>query len=282
MIIVLINSEYIRFYKLHTIGNDFIFFCDLNEIEENSLLSNIPKICNRKLGIGADSVILLNNKCDKYSMRVLNSDGSNAEICGNALLCSFELLRKEFQFKDRKLKLKTDSGIKEVVLEDELYRANLGVAKINTKHFKVNDLDKLTNKLRNISYIDNIYFTSLGNPHVVIVINDQQSLSEIDFENLQREINSHDSIICETNIELIQKKNITEYIARVWERGCGETLSCGSGAAAIYHSVANYNAKEELIIKYSGGNIIVGSKMNREIYLKNKVNYIYKGILQGV
>lgn len=222
------------FVKMHGTGNDFIVLYekDINDREVELTESFIQKICNRNFGIGSDGLLVVANsdKADfKYDM--YNPDWSKAEMCGNGIRCYMRYLLESGLTEKKNVKVETLAWLLDVYYEDNLFTVNMGAPK------KIKELSFENKKLGDRFFLKadgrDFLFTpiSMGNPHAVIFLN--EPVKEIDLRMYGPLIENNTEIFPErTNVEFINVISDTQINMRVWERGAGETLSCGTGACA--------------------------------------------------
>lgn len=222
------------FVKMHGTGNDFIVLYekDINDGGVELTESFIQKICNRNFGIGSDGLLVVANsdKADfKYDM--YNPDWSKAEMCGNGIRCYMRYLLDSGLTEKKNVKVETLAWLLDVYYEDNLFTVNMGAPK------KIKELSFENKKLGDRFFLKadgrDFLFTpiSMGNPHAVIFLN--EPVKEIDLRMYGPLIENNTEIFPErTNVEFINVLSDTQINMRVWERGAGETLSCGTGACA--------------------------------------------------
>ena len=273
------------FTKMQGTGNDFII---LNYINNSLKYSNkllVKYLCNRHFGVGADGVIILEkSQIADYKMRIFNSDGEEAKMCGNGIRCLAKYIYEKNLINKQIFKIETLSGIKTVELEIEgntviTVKVNMGKPNFNkseipmiyekeAKKIKINDFE--------------IYPVSIGNPHSVCFIE-----NSIDIDNMYVKYNgelieNYNYFPEGTNVEfvkIIDKNNIS---IRVWERGVGETLSCGTGACASAIIAHKYKGLENnIIVEFLGGKLEI--EYNEElnvIYLKGPAEIVFEGNIE--
>lgn len=263
----------INFTKMHGIGNDYVFVdCTNNKnfISSPSVFSK--NISNRNFGIGSDGLVLIeNSKIADFKMRIFNSDGSEAEMCGNGIRCVGKYVFDNKLTNKTSIKIETLAGIKDLELKIKNNKVSsvivcLGEYKIFDE-FELNILDK--------NFVINP--VSVGNPHAVIFVN---NLSDIDINKYAPIIENHKIFSNKTNVEFVQIINSTHIKVKVWERGSGITLACGTGACAS--TIAAFNKKfiyKNPIIELPGGNLqtYIDEKTN-QIYLSGPAATVYSGI----
>ena len=256
----------IFFTKMQGTGNDFIII-DNREKEIVYTYSRLSEfLCNRKFGVGADGVIFIeNSKIADSKMRIFNADGSEAEMCGNGIRCLAKYLYEKEIVKKEKMRIETLSGIKNVDLIVE-NKTVIGIkVDMGNPIFEYNripvifpnivkkELERLEINFRNNKLY--VYPISMGNPHAVCFVKDVQNLK---IEDIGSRIESYKYFPNKTNVEFVEVVNPKNLKMRVWERGVGETLGCGTGACAA--SVVSYFKKStnrEVIVDLPGGKLKV-------------------------
>lgn len=267
---------------MHTLGNDFII---VNNIQQNIKLSKkkIKFLSNRNFGIGFDQMLIITsyyrNK-NTFFCRMFNADGSEIEQCGNILIClaiflkNKKLTKKKYvlvQIRDRKSRLKIE--------EKNIVTVNMGFInfcpkKISSAYFQRKRFYKIKTKNNKFLKFD---LVSIGNPHCVVYV---ENIKKIKIKQLGAEIESHKNFPEKINVNFMQIINHNHIILRVYERGVGETLACGSGACASVASgiINNYlsnNVKVEFLNGYL--NVFWKGKINKPIYLKGQASNIFDG-----
>ncbi len=244
-----------KFTKMQGIGNDYVYVDCFREVVENPGEVAI-KVSNRNYGIGSDGLILImpSTSCD-VRMDMYNSDGSRGSMCGNGARCVAKFAYDHGYVKDTKFTLETLGGIKEVevfVKEDGLVHSvcvDMGEA-------------KLTGKLPEEIEIDGeIYeFTGIdvGNPHAVYFLDSKKDVDELDMEKIGPKFENHPRFPERVNSEFIYVEDRRNIYFRVWERGSGETLACGTGAtAAAYAAMLHGLVEDEVTVHLKGGDLTI-------------------------
>ncbi len=240
-----------RFFKMNGLGNDYIFI-DQEQFSGHIPDLSIPLLCDRHKGIGSDGVVLF-KKIDKYalSMNIYNVDGTEAEMCGNALRC---LIRHQNAI-GKKITVQTKAGVRSGFYDGESVSINLG---------KPVSYDT---ELRNIVINHKIYCgkkVNVGNPHFVIEKPYDEALAGSISE-------CTDFFPFRTNVEFVTKTD-DGFNVRIYERGCGETLACGTGAAAVLIA----SGRKEAVIHLLGGTLVCRIE-NNEIVQVGTAEYNFEG-----
>ena len=273
------------FTKMHGLGNDYVCInCFRERVEDPPGFARA--LCDRHYGIGADGLILIcPSKVSDFKMEIYNSDGSVAGMCGNGIRClgkyvyDYRLTGKET------LSIETKSGIRNMHLHIQDGKAcgamvDMGVPRLNAhsipilseKDLVINDPIEVQKKNYRMTGI------SMGNPHAVIF---SEEINGISLEETGRELEFHPRFPERANIEFCHVTARDRMEIRVWGRGVGETLACGTGAcAAVVASVLNDLTDEEVIVKLLGGELSVrwDRKVNH-VFLEGPAVKVFDGVL---
>lgn len=273
------------FTKMHGLGNDYVCInCFRERVEDPSGFART--LCDRHYGIGADGLILIcPSKVSDFKMEIYNSDGSVAGMCGNGIRClgkyvyDYRLTGKET------LSIETKSGIRNMYLHIQDGKAcgamvDMGVPRLNAHSIPIlSEKDLVINEPIEVQE-KNYRMTgiSMGNPHAVIF---SEEINGISLEETGRELEFHPRFPERANIEFCHVTARDRMEIRVWERGGGETLACGTGAcAAVVASVLNDLTDEEVIVKLLGGELSVrwDRKVNH-VFLEGPAVKVFDGVL---
>ena len=265
----------LSFIKMNGTGNDFVIF-DARKKKIKLLKSQIKNIAMRRIGVGCDQVIIMEpSKTADVFMRIYNADGSEVSSCGNATRCVAWIVMKENNIK--KVSVETRAGI----LKCERFgknsvRVDMGEPKIDWQEIP---LSKQQNTLNlNIS-IGNLKFptaVSMGNPHAVFVVSDVEL---VDIQNLGPKLEHNKLFPKGANISFAQQVGKSYVKLRVWERGSGATLACGTAACATLvalnrRGLINSKAK----IEQQGGILeITWDKKTNHVWMVGSVEYNFSG-----
>ena len=273
------------FTKMHGLGNDYVCInCFRERVEDPPGFART--LCDRHYGIGADGLILIcPSKVSDFKMEIYNSDGSVAGMCGNGIRClgkyvyDYRLTGKET------LSIETKSGIRNMYLHIQDGKAcgamvDMGVPRLNAHSIPIlSEKDLVINEPIEVQE-KNYRMTgiSMGNPHAVIF---SEEINGISLEETGRELEFHPRFPERANIEFCHVTARNRMEIRVWERGVGETLACGTGAcAAVVASVLNDLTDEEVIVKLLGGELSVrwDRKVNH-VFLEGPAVKVFDGVL---
>ncbi|MBS4534647.1 diaminopimelate epimerase [Clostridium sp. D2Q-14] len=270
-----------KFEKLHGTGNDFIIFNSLEEKLPN--YSELAKVaCNRNYGIGADGMIVVESS-DIASIKMVfyNSDGSEAPMCGNGIRCFSKFIFDNQIIKDKSFNVETLGGImkSEVIIEDNEVRnvkINMGIAKFDTNSFPINT-DKKKFIDEEIELDDMKYKVSslmLGTIHTIIFVDKLQQYS---IKKVGKIVENMDIFPKKTNVNFCEVIDESNLKVITWERGSGQTLSCGTGASAtaVVSSLLN-NTNKKVNVHVPGGKLKI-EIIDNLVYMTGPVRLICKG-----
>jgi len=268
-----------QFVKMHGLGNDFIIFPEEETGGVSSWSSFALQVCDRHRGVGGDGVILvLSSSVADLGMRIFNSDGSEAEMCGNGIRCLAKFAFERGIVNKKEFTVETKAGIIIPRITEEekgkvkRVRVNLGKPRFRPEEIPVAvEGEEVRNcPLEGGGRAFLFSALSLGNPHVVIF--------EIppEWEKYGREIENHPIFPNKTNVEFVEVKNRKEAVVKVWERGAGATLACGTGAAAtLIAGVREGKLDREATIHLPGGPLKV--EWQEEVYIEGPAEEVFRG-----
>jgi len=281
-----------KFTKLQATGNDFILIDARNMEQDWTKLAR--DICHRYFGAGADGLILvMPSNTASLKMRLFNQDGSEAEVSGNGLRCFAKYAIDRGMAAKQNLTVETMAGIR--TIEAALSKGKVTQAKVNmgTPRFGTEDIPVLIDKPQKgrgevdiIPILDyplnvdgkkmTLSFVSMGNPHAVNFLS--QPVADFPLCEIGPQVENHPMFPQRVNFEIARVINRNKIEARVWERGAGETLSCGSGACAIavIAKLKGYTG-DKIDIILSGGNLTVDWDGVGEVYLSGPVEEVLTG-----
>lgn len=263
------------FCKMQGTGNDFVIIdCMENEFEY-SLPVLAKFLCDRHYGVGADGVILLDkSEVADFNMRIFNNDGSEAEMCGNGIRCLAKYVFEKNKIDKKEFSIETLAGVKNVELELE----NQKVMSVKVDMGEVElDYLKYMIEIENREY--QVYPISMGNPHAVCFVKDVENFA---VEKIGPILENYKYFSQKTNVEfveIIDRKNIK---VRVWERGVGETNSCGTGAcASSMIAIHNKLIENTATVNLKGGKLQINyDKIKQTIHLTGPAEIVFEGQIE--
>ncbi len=267
------------FVKMHGLGNDVIIFDCMKSVFSNP--AHIArKVLNRHTGVGGDQLVLLtkSRKAD-FGMRIFNHDGSEAEMCGNGLRCLARYIRDAKLSQKKEMKVETLGGIRGVRFLGNQIEADMGEPQMKGKDIPVNLSGRIINRPLKIESKDfRITCLSVGNPHCVVFNDD---VANFPVERFGPLLENYHLFPRRINVSFVNVISKNELFMRIWERGAGETRSCGTAAcAATVAGVLNGFAERKVTIVQPGGKLEVEwSRKDNHIYLRGPAEMIFKGTI---
>lgn len=274
--------EGLKFWKMHGIGNDFIVIDNRDgKIKENKLSEFAKRVCERRLSVGADGLLLVySSDVADVRMRMFNPDGTEAEMCGNGIRCFVKFCYENGITRKKELKVETLAGIKHTWLsingEVKSVKVDMGAPFFERKSLPMSGEGKcIGEKLKVDGEIYEVTCLSVGNPHCVLFVD---NLDAFPIQEIGPKIETHRVFPKRTNVEFVQIINRKEIQVRVWERGAGETLACGTGACAS--AVASHTlgkTDKEVAVHLLGGDLKI--LYDRNIFMTGPAVKVFVGEL---
>jgi len=276
-----------KFFKFQGLGNDYIIIDEFKKsiIPEEQKSSLAKTLCERRYSIGADGILFVcppTHSDVDIRMRIFNSDGSEAEMCGNGIRCFAKYVYERGILKKLQMRVETLAGIKIpslIVINRKVdsIRVEMGTPQFlrNEIPMKGPNTEVINEELQVQENIYSITCLSIGNPHCVIFLDD---LENLDIE-IGKIIEHHEVFPKKINVEFVNILNRGEIKMRVWERGVGETLACGTGAcAAAVASIRNEYTDRQVLVHLLGGDLeIVWDETNNHIYMTGPAEHVFDG-----
>lgn len=275
----------IKFTKMHGLGNDYVYIDAINQnIENESTLAQF--VSNRHFGIGSDGLILIcKSSIADFKMRMFNSDGSEAEMCGNGIRCVGKFVYDKGLTNKTIITIETLAGIKTLKLNTkddkvETVRVDMGEPILNPKEIPVISNEEPVKNLVLKAADKKFKFTcvSMGNPHAITQV---ENTDNFDVEKYGKILEVDKAFPNKTNVEFIQIVDEEHVKMRVWERGAGETLACGTGACGT--AVACYLNGEtgrKVEVELLGGNLYIEwDEKDNHVYMTGPAVTVFEGEL---
>ncbi|MDD3656243.1 MAG: diaminopimelate epimerase [Atribacterota bacterium] len=282
----------VSFIKMHGIGNDFIIMDFYSRaLPEGLNFGEVAKkLCDRHFGIGADGlIVILPSEIYDLRMRIFNSDGSEAQMCGNGIRCFAKFAYENTLTRKNKFSVETLAGeiIPELIFDEQKTGTVKGVrVDMGKPHLMKKDIPMIGNPDRQvinetISLENGQYFrvscVSMGNPHCIIFTEDVEIFPVTEIGPVME---NHHLFPEKTNVEFVQPLNDHEIKLRVWERGVGETMACGTGAsAAVVAGVLNKRIKNRAVVYLKGGNLKIEWTNDEHVYMTGPAEAVFSGII---
>ena len=271
-----------KFTKMEGLGNDYVYVNAFKEKVENPG-ELARRIADRHFGVGGDGLILIepSDKADAY-MHMFNADGSEGSMCGNGIRCVAKYIYDHgiVEKERRQLRIETKSGIKDIeifVKNGKMERATVDMGEVKLDGELPENIEVRGMSLQFVG-ID------VGNPHAVYFLEDNpelsvSSVSELDLERIGKDFEEHPRFPDKVNAEFIQVLSPTEIRFRVYERGSGETLACGTGAtAAVVAGILMGRLEDKATVHLLGGDLEISyDKKTGHAFMTGPAREVFSG-----
>lgn len=271
-------SSKLPFIKMHGLGNDYVyidcFFTPAAEIVLNTDLPTLARrISDRHTGIGSDGLVLIlpPEKAETDAvMRIFNADGTEAEMCGNAIRCIGKYLYESGRCRRGTIRIQTIAGLRTLRLhtaEGKVERVEVEMGKATVR------FDELMINYRPVAFVS----VNMGNPHIVLF--PETHVATMSLTPLGPTLETHPHFPAGTNVEFVSVRNRKEIDMRVWERGSGETMACGTGAcAAAVAAAALARIEDSVTVHLRGGDLqIQYNPQTHEVTMTGTATEVYRG-----
>jgi diaminopimelate epimerase len=271
------KKKMLPFIKMEGAGNDFVFI-SRSESDVSITKQLAQLLLNRHYGIGGDQLLVINTTAPKkeYDLAFFNSDGSMAEMCGNGVRSAAHYL-KEYKGAGKSILIHTKAGPIQVEFKGSEIDVDMGQPILEGTKIPVKAKGPIVDHpFRIADQIFRIHAISMGNPHCVIFV---QNLEAFPVHHYGPMIENHPFFPKRVNVEFVEILNNAHVKARVWERGAGETLACGSGACAIAVAGARFGLTSRKIkIDLPGGRLGVRWAADNHVFLTGPARVCYQGV----
>lgn len=277
-----------RFTKMHGLGNDFVVVEAWEGLPATNLTSLAQLVCHRHRGIGADGLVfLLPSEVADCRMQIYNADGSLAEMCGNALRCVSKYVYDHGHCQWPDLTVETLAGIKQVHLEIvggqvEQIRVDMGFPMLEPSRIPMLTMTNPPAAIPIEVHGQRFAVTGVGVgvPHAVIFVPD---IEKVDLAQVGASLERHPIFPWETNADFVQVINSRRVLVRVWERGAGATLACGTGACAVVVAcVLNGLTEEQVDVELPGGILQICWQDRQRLYMTGPATEVFSGYWPSV
>ena len=268
----------IDFIKMHGLGNDFVIID--NRINTINITKNlINQLSDRKSGAGCDQLITINSSDKKeidVDIEIFNPSGDRAEACGNGTRCVAKLLFNELHRNE--IKILSDVGILHAIKKDDSnISVNLGKLSTDWKKIPLSKNIDTLNVPITIDGFSNGVAVNIGNPHVIFF---GKNIDQVDLETIGPVIENHKLFPKKTNVEIIEIINDRKIKMRVWERGVGLTLACGSGAcASVYAGQLKNLLHKDVEVQLERGSLFINIE-NGEAVMTGPAEISFRGSVE--
>ncbi len=266
-----------KFTKLQATGNDFVLIHSEEECNWSALAKDV---CDRHFGVGADGVIILTTSMvADLGMRLFNQDGSEAEVCGNGVRCVAKYAINTGLVDRGELSIETPGGLKMVRVQGDMFQVDMGKPMFKADQIPVNIADDVDIMLDYPVAVKDkslpLTCLSMGNPHAVCFV--EQPVARFPLSEIGPLVENHELFPSRVNFEVANVLGPQRIMARVWERGVGETLSCGSGACAVAVAARLHKwVADEVDVILPGGMLTVGWDGVGEVKLRGPAELVFQ------
>ena len=272
-----------KFTKMQGLGNDYVYVNCMEQMVEDAA-ETARRVSDRHFGIGSDGLILIcpSDKAD-FEMRMYNADGSRGEMCGNGIRCVGKYVYDYGLTDKTSLSVETLGGIKHLFLEVEggkvsLVKVDMGPAILEPEKIPVTAEGSrvVDEPLQVDGKTFRMTCVSMGNPHAVIYVEDVQGM---DLEKTGPSFENHERFPNRINTEFAHVLDRNTVEMRVWERGSGETLACGTGACAVaVASILNGYTEDQVTVRLLGGDLkIEWDRETNKVYMTGPAEVVFDG-----
>ncbi len=265
-----------KFTKMHGAGNDFVVINGITQTLPDNMSAFCGKLADRHFGIGCDQVLVVGTSDSAdFRMQIFNNDGSEVEMCGNGIRCLARFVHDEMLTDKILITVDTLAGIIKPELVGDLVKVDMGEPRFNTNDWCWDAPDIVAKPFevgqRNLA----ITLVSMGNPHCVIFTDE---LSDDLVLGIGPQIEKHPSFPNRINVEFIKVISKNDIRMRVWERGTGETLACGTGASAsAVAAIKNGLTDRKMTVHLTGGDLLLEWADNNHVYMTGPAETVFKG-----
>lgn len=265
-----------KFAKLEGLQNDFIVTHDPLDVAR--LREMAPRLCDRRRGIGADGILVLSaapSPAAEWRMRIVNADGSEAEMCGNGIRCAALYLHRQGLIPSRALTFETLAGLRRAEINGDQVRVEMGCPVLPAGPDVTRQIDLGDRTLTGTP-------VSMGNPH--FVVHTPALSDDLLLEDGPR-LSAHPCFPQQTNVEFVRVLSPREIELRVYERGCGETPACGTGAcASVVAGVLHARHDQTVTVHMPGGDLLVewDGHPDHPVFMTGPARWVFAGEIEAV
>lgn len=274
-----------KFTKMHGCGNDYIYVDGSREmIKQEEKPEIVRRLSDRHFGIGGDGVIFINPSDEAdFEMEMYNADGSRAEMCGNGIRCVAKYVYDKGLTDKKKLSIISAGKIKHLCLtiQDKkviLVKVNMGAPELRAGYIPVTaDTEQVIDEPITVQGKEyRMTCVSMGNPHAVVFMDD---VADLKIEEIGPYFENHERFPKRTNTEFVKVLDRHTVEMRVWERGTGETLACGTGACAtVAACILNGLTDEQVTVKLLGGELeVFWDRKENAVYMTGPATFVFDG-----
>jgi diaminopimelate epimerase len=273
-----------NFWKMHGLGNDYVVIDNRDDkVEDKDAPALAKKLCGRRFSIGADGLLMVyNSTLADVRMRIFNADGSEAEMCGNGIRCFSKFCYENGIVVKDIFDVETNAGKRHVWLQlsgKTVYsvKVDMGAPSWDRKSLPMKGEGECINDDLQVDEDETYKVTclSMGNPHCIIFV---ENIDDSPIEYIGPLIENNPAFPNRTNVGFVQVVSKNEIRVRIWERGCGETLACGTGTCAAVAAASRLGkVKDKVTVHVLGGDLLV--EVGKTILLTGAAEKVFEGKL---
>lgn len=280
-----LNSRKIRFTKMHGCGNDYVYINGFAEkLTQEEKPEFVRRVSDRHFGIGSDGVIFINpsNEAD-FEMEMFNADGSRSEMCGNGIRCVAKYVHDKGMTNQEQFSIISGGQIKYMDLtvengETAAVRVDMGEPQLAAERIPVAAPGEcaVDEPIMVLGKEYRMTCVSMGNPHAVIFVD---AVKDVEIEKLGPHFENHERFPRRTNTEFAQVLDRSNVRMRVWERGTGETLACGTGCCATAVAcVLNGLTERHVTVQVLGGELVIDwDEKSNHVFMTGPAEFVFEG-----
>lgn len=270
---------------MHGLGNDFVILDAIEgkrikKLDARELSALAVKLCHRRFGVGADQLLILSpSRNADFRMRIFNADGGEVEMCGNGIRCLATYVWARRYSRRRVISVETLAGIITPEKSDGLVRVDMGIPMLDGERIPIRRAGRMINqalKVRDREF--RVTAVSMGNPHAVVFVRNIDSFPVSEYGPL---LENHQLFPRRANVEFVEVSSPKELRMRVWERGAGETLACGTGAsAAVVASALNGQTGRKVLVHLLGGDLLIEWAVDEHVFMTGPAERVFEGVIE--
>ncbi|MEJ2183707.1 MAG: diaminopimelate epimerase [Nitrospirota bacterium] len=264
------------FVKMQALGNDFVLL-DRRGQETGGLGELARRLCRRRFGVGADQMlVLVDPGRGDFGMRIFNADGSEVEMCGNGIRCLARYIWDRGLSAKSVLEIETPAGIIRPERTGDLVRVDMGQPVLEGRDIPVAHDGRVVDYPLSLDGRSlPITCVSMGNPHAVVFV---QDVAAYPVNTVGPRVENHPFFPGRTNVEFVEVVNSEEIRMRVWERGAGETMACGTGASAsAVASALRGLTGRKVTVHLAGGDLLIEWHAEGRVFMTGPAEEVFQG-----
>lgn len=273
----------IPFTKMEGAGNDYVYINTFDvAIDEDAIATIAIKVSDRHFGIGSDGLVLIcPSQVADVKMRMFNLDGTESEMCGNAIRCVAKYINDHKMINGLSTSIETLGGIKyiDMFIGDDgkvnKARVDMGAPKFGSVEIPCSLDNPFGGVINAAGTPYSVYCVSTGNPHAIVFVDD---VDNFDVDRVGKLLESHEVFPKKCNIEFVEKVSDKQIKMRVYERGCGETMACGTGACASAIVCIKLGiTKERVNVVLLGGTLTIEYSEGANVFMTGPCTEVFSG-----